>query len=62
MNLQARLVKSDLLNAFWIPRRAGLASGIPQEGRERFLQSEGGYIDARPHRQDQRNLLHRTGP
>jgi hypothetical protein len=33
------------------------------EGREHMLQSEAGYIDARPHRQDQRNLLHRTaGP
>jgi len=33
------------------------------EGREHMLQSEAGYIDARPHRQDRRNLLHRTaGP
>src|SRR4029077_20843742 len=33
------------------------------EGPEHMLQSEAGYIDARPHRQDRRNLLHRTaGP
>src|SRR5262249_2119912 len=33
------------------------------EGREHMLQSEAGYIDARPHRQDRGNLLHRTaGP
>jgi hypothetical protein len=33
------------------------------DGREHMLQSEAGYIDARPHRQDRRNLLHRTaGP
>src|SRR6516164_1538359 len=33
------------------------------EGPEHMLQSEAGYIDASPHRQDRRNLLHRTaGP
>jgi hypothetical protein len=33
------------------------------DGPEHMLQSEAGYIDARPHRQDRRNLLHRTaGP
>src|SRR6516165_4657514 len=33
------------------------------EGPEHTLQSEAGYIDARPHRRDRRNLLHRTaGP
>src|SRR5947207_14189807 len=33
------------------------------EGPEHMLQSQAGYIDARPHRQDRRNLLHRTaGP
>jgi hypothetical protein len=33
------------------------------DGREHTLQSQAGYIDARPHRQDRRNLLHRTaGP
>ena len=33
------------------------------DGREHMLQSEAGYIDARPHRQDRGNLLHRTaGP
>ena len=33
------------------------------DGREHMLQSQAGYIDARPHRQDRRNLLHRTaGP
>ena len=33
------------------------------DGREHMLQSEAGYIDARPHHQDRRNLLHRTaGP
>jgi len=33
------------------------------DGREHMLQSEAGYIDARPHRQDRRNLLYRTaGP
>jgi hypothetical protein len=33
------------------------------DGREHMLQSEAGYIDARPHRQDRPNLLHRTaGP
>src|ERR1700724_1434468 len=33
------------------------------DGREHMLQSEAGYIDARPHHQDRQNLLHRTaGP
>jgi hypothetical protein len=33
------------------------------DGPEHMLQSEAGYIDARPHRQDRGNLLHRTaGP
>jgi hypothetical protein len=33
------------------------------DGREQMLQSEAGYIDARPHHQDRQNLLHRTaGP
>src|SRR6516225_4742961 len=33
------------------------------DGWEHTLQSEAGYIDARPHRQDRGNLLHRTaGP
>ena len=34
INLQALLVKSYLLNALsdWMPRRAGLASGIPLLG------------------------------
>src|SRR5215470_14373247 len=33
------------------------------DGREHMLQSEDGYIDARPHHQDRGNLLHRTaGP
>ena len=33
------------------------------DGPEQTLQSEAGYSNARPHRQDRRNLLHRTaGP
>src|SRR5215475_9408023 len=33
------------------------------DGPEHKVQSEAGYIDARPHRQDRGNLLHRTaGP
>jgi hypothetical protein len=33
------------------------------DGREHMLQSEAGYIDARPHHRNRRNLLHRTaGP
>jgi hypothetical protein len=44
-------------------RESGRMRADIHDGREHMLQSEAGYSDARPHRQDRRNLLHRTaGP
>ena len=44
-------------------RESGCMRADIHDGPEQMLQSEAGYIDARPHRQDRGNLLHRTaGP
>ena len=44
-------------------RESGRMRADIHDGPEQTLQSEAGYSNARPHRQDRRNLLHRTaGP